>query len=64
MADLGNRDDFEYGEHVARVSDGKRGFVHHSFQFPGEPWQFAIDFEDGTQAILTSDQLRSLEDDA
>jgi hypothetical protein len=63
MADLGNYDDFVPGEHVELVENGKTGFVHHNFQFPGEPWKFAIDFEDGTQGVYTTDELRYVEDD-
>jgi hypothetical protein len=62
MADTGRYDDFIPGEHVERLSDGRRGTVHHSLQFPGEPWKFAVDFEDGSQATLTSLELSSVDE--
>lgn len=50
---------FLMGEKVVVKATGVVGQVHHTMQFPGQPWTCVVDLPDGSQGTFTEDELDS-----
>jgi hypothetical protein len=49
--------EYAMNERVSRVSDQREGVVHHSYQFPGEPWKYVVDWAGDTRTTVEADEL-------
>lgn len=47
-------------QEVERIVDGERGIVQGAFQFPDEPWRYAVEFG-GEIKPYNADEIREVE---
>jgi hypothetical protein len=48
---------FLMGEVVVVRATGVKGTVHHTMQFPGQPWKAVVDLPGGDQGTFTEEEL-------